>query len=246
MQTTWSDPRIPPSEVCVLRPLLDQRAKEIPDKVFAKFADGRAWSYGELREITMRTASALQALGVRQGDHVLSWLPNGPDALRVWFGLNYIGAVYVPINLAYKGRLLEHVIENSDAALMIAHGNLAARLAEIKLAKLRALVTLGGQPARIDGLSFFTERALTGQGLELEPLSRPITPWDTQTIIYTSGTTGPSKGVLSSYLHLYTMAGESFYFLDDNDRYMIVLPLFHVGGAGGLCDVGSRRIDCGH
>lgn len=230
MQTAWSDPRIPSSEVCVLRPLLDRRAKEIPDKVFAKFADGRAWSYGELREITIRTAAALQALGVRQGDHVLSWLPNGPDALRVWFGLNYIGAVYVPINLAYKGRLLEHVIENSDAALMIAHGNLAARLAEIKLAKLRALVTLGGQPARIDGLSFFTEGALTGQGLELEPLSRPITPWDTQTIIYTSGTTGPSKGVLSSYLHLYTMAGESFYFLDDNDRYMIVLPLFHVGG----------------
>jgi crotonobetaine/carnitine-CoA ligase len=26
------------------------------------------------------------------------------------------------------------------------------------------------------------------------------------------------------------MAGESFYFLDDDDRYMIVLPLFHVGG----------------
>ena len=102
------------------------------------------------------TAAALQALGVRQGDHVLSWLPNGPDALKVWFGLNYIGAVYVPINLAYKGRLLEHVIENSDAALMIAHGDLVSRLAEIKLAKLRTVVTLGGNPARIDGLSFFT------------------------------------------------------------------------------------------
>jgi non-ribosomal peptide synthetase component E (peptide arylation enzyme) len=85
MQTEWSNPRIPPSEVCVLRPLLDRRAKEIPDKVFAKFADGSAWSYAELREITTRTAAALQALGVRQGDHVLSWLPNGTDALRVWF-----------------------------------------------------------------------------------------------------------------------------------------------------------------
>jgi carnitine-CoA ligase len=93
MQTEWSNPRIPPSEVGVLRPLLDRRAKEIPDKVFAKFADGSAWSYAELREITTRTAAALQALGVRQGDHVLSWLPNGTDALRVWFGLNYIAAM---------------------------------------------------------------------------------------------------------------------------------------------------------
>lgn len=230
MQTGWSDPRIPSSELCVLRPLLDRRAQETPDKVFAKFADGRAWSYRELREITMQTAAALQALGVRQGDHVLSWLPNGPDALKVWFGLNYIGAVYVPINLAYRGRLLEHVIENSDAAVMIAHGDLVARLEEIKLAKLRTVVTLRGKPAHIDGLSFFTGEALSGNGLELRPLARPIVPWDTHTIIYTSGTTGPSKGVLSSYLHLYTMAGESFYFLDADDRYMIVLPLFHVGG----------------
>ena len=84
-----------------------------------------------MRDVTVRTAAALQALGVRQGDHVLSWLPNGRNALRVWFGLNYIGAVYVPINLAYKGSLLQHVVRNSDARLIIAHGDLVGRLAEI-------------------------------------------------------------------------------------------------------------------
>ena len=68
-----------------------------------------------------------RALGVAQGDKVLSWLPNGPDAIRVWFGLNYLGAVYVPINLAYRGGLLAHVVANSDARLIVAHADLLGR-----------------------------------------------------------------------------------------------------------------------
>ena len=51
----------------------------------------------------------------------MSWLPNGMDALRLWFGLNYLGAVYVPINTAYRGGILQHVVKNSDAALIVAH-----------------------------------------------------------------------------------------------------------------------------
>ena len=224
------DASVPPPEICVLRPLLDRRATETPDKVFAKFADGASWTYKTMRDITVRTAAALQALGVRQGDHVLSWLPNGGDALRVWFGLNYIGAVYVPINLAYKGALLQHVVRNSDARLMVAHGDLVSRLTDIDRCQLGD----GGGARRragwVTGIELRGSDALDSGDAALKPLDRPIAPWDTQSIIYTSGTTGPSKGVLSSYCHLYTMAGESFYFLDSDDRYMIVLPLFHVGG----------------
>jgi len=57
---------------------------------------------------------------------VLSWLPNGPHAIAVWFALNYIGAVYVPVNVSYRGRLLAHVIKNSGARLMIADARLAS------------------------------------------------------------------------------------------------------------------------
>ena len=219
-----SDPRVPPPEVCVLRPLLDRRASETPEKIFAKFADGSFWTYRMMRDITVRTAAALQALGVRQGDHVLSWLPNGRNALKVWFGLNYIGAVYVPINLAYKGSLLQHVVRNSDARLMVAHGDLMGRLAEIDRCRIETVVALDGSPGSLNDITLLGAEALDREDLELKPIERAIEPWDTQSIIYTSGTTGPSKGVLSSYCHLYTMAGESFYFLDRDDRYMSSCP----------------------
>jgi crotonobetaine/carnitine-CoA ligase len=230
MARTWFDPRVPDPDICVLRNLVDRRADERPDGVFARFADGQEWTFRELRGIARSTGAALQALGVRQGEHVLSWLPNGRDALRVWFGLNYIGAVYVPINLAYKGRLLEHVVSNSDAKLIVAHGDLVSRLGEIDCAALEHVVAIGGTPEPPRGMAFSDASVLDGDPDAVLAPERTIQPWDTQSIIYTSGTTGPSKGVLSSYLHLYTMAGESFYFLTERDRYMIVLPLFHVGG----------------
>jgi crotonobetaine/carnitine-CoA ligase len=223
------DPRMAKPEDCVLRPLLDRRAAETPDKVYAIFQDDSSWTYAQLKEEVVRTAIGLQQLGVKQGDHVVSWLPNGPAAMRVWYALNYIGAVYVPINLAYRGGLLAHVVENSDAELIVAHADLAPRLADIDRAKLRKIVQLGGEAKPVADLEVLGEEALSPDGAELQPLEREIMPWDTQSIIYTSGTTGPSKGVLSSYLHLYT-TGAVIDVLSSEDRYLLNLPLFHVGG----------------
>ena len=232
-QETHLDPRMPPRDRCVLRPLLDRHLCERPDRIFALFEDGRAWSYAELHRRVVRAAVGLQQLGVRQGQHVLSWLPNGPEALTLWFALNYIGAVYVPINIGYRGRLLEHVIDNADAALLVAHADLIDRLDKVALGSLRQLVCIGGAPAKVAGLSAASARDLFEADGELQPLEREIQPWDTQSIIYTSGTTGPSKGVLSSYLHLYS-TGMAFHFITEDDRSLVNLPLFHAGGTGAV------------
>jgi crotonobetaine/carnitine-CoA ligase len=218
--------------LCVLRPLIDRRAAETPEKMFVLFEDGSSLTYAELRREVRRIAGNLQRLGVEQGDFVLSWLGNGAPALCLWFALNYIGAVYVPVNTSYRGRLLEHVIANSGARLMVADARLAARLAEVERAGLATLVTIGGAPLAIPGLRTLAEGALTEGDPELMPLAREIMPWDTQSVIYTSGTTGPSKGVLSSYLHLATSA-TAFPAIGPEDRNLINLPLFHVGGTSG-------------
>ena len=231
MTRGWHDPRVPASADCVLRHVLERRTAETPDKLFAIFADGTTWTYRQTLEVARQAGLGFQRLGVRQGEHVLSWLPNGPDAIRVWFGLNYIGAVYVPVNLAYRGRILEHVVDNSDAALIVAHADLYARLADVDRARLKQAVVVGGAPVSIPGMTTHGPEALSPSG-EPAPPARDIVPWDTQTIIYTSGTTGPSKGVLTSYVHLYTAATESFFFLGKDDRFMLNLPMFHVGGAG--------------
>jgi carnitine-CoA ligase len=223
------DPRVPRPDQCVQRYMIERWAREQPDKVFAIFADGERWTYGKMQAHAIRTANALRALGVKQGERVLVWLPNNADCLRVWFGLNYLGAVFVPINTAYRGSLLEHAISLSEAHLMIAHADLCPRLSDIDRKAVRELVVLGGAPTPLDGISVHPASALESADTKPPPLERPIAPWNMQSIIFTSGTTGPSKGVMSSYVHLHAMAG-SAPFLSGGDRYMINLPMFHSGG----------------
>ena len=92
-----TDPRIPSPEDCVLQHLLDRHARERGNALFAIFESGVEWSYARVRGIVRETAAGLAQLGIRKGDHVAVWLPNGEDALRVWFAINYLGAVCVPI-----------------------------------------------------------------------------------------------------------------------------------------------------
>jgi len=218
---------------CVLRYVLDRHADNQPERTFALFADDSSWTWGETRQIVRRFAAGFTALGVSQGDHVLSWLPNGPHAIAVWFALNYLGAVYVPVNVSYRGGVLAHVIANSGARLMVADSQLAERLADVALADLKTLVAIGDQPVNVPGLEILPETALSrAEGEPGEP-SRPIMPWDTQSIIYTSGTTGPSKGVLSSYRHAACMC-EALDNVTRDDRAMVNLPLFHVGGTNAV------------
>lgn len=224
-----ADLRVPTRDDCVLRYLLDQRAAAMPEKTFVIFEDGTEWSYAGLRDKVRVTAAALEALGVKQGDHVLVWLPNGLDCLKVWFAINYIGAVYVPLNTAYRGKVLEHVVRLSDASVGIVHGDLVERLAEIDRSALQKIVVLHDKGHVIAGAELVEGRLLDACDRVVSEPATPIEPWHTQCIIYTSGTTGPSKGVLSSYLHLLS-SGDGFPLATGNDRHMITLPLFHAGG----------------
>ncbi|MFI9168017.1 AMP-binding protein [Streptomyces lincolnensis] len=231
------DPRVPRAEHCVTGELIAARARAHPERVYAVFEDGTEWTYGQVWDDARATAAALHRLGVRQGDTVLCWLPNGLDALRVWYGVNLLGAVHVPVNTAYRGSLLGHVVDNSGARVLVAHARLAERLEHAGRGRLDTVVVLGGgpdepPPAPLSGsLRVLGPEALRARPDEFVPPPRPVAPWDTMAVIYTSGTTGPSKGVLVSYVHHYSTVTA---LLDDDitehDRYLLNLPLCHGGG----------------
>jgi crotonobetaine/carnitine-CoA ligase len=230
----WSDPRVFPPEGCVLRELLDRNASQAPDKVFVRFDNGIEWTYLQLRTTVARAAAALQRMGVCQDDHVLVWLPNGPDALRIWFAINYIGAVYVPMNVAWRGQVLENAVRLSGARFILSHAELIDRLDEVDRGSVTDAVLIGPRIVadRPSGLVYHDAAALLAPGGPRTP-ERPIMPWDTQMIIYTSGTTGPSKGVLCSYMHCASSA-LAFPPLTADDRNLVNLPLFHASGTGAV------------
>ena len=66
-QAVTTDPRVLPRERCVTRYLLDDLAKTQPEKEFAVFEDGEAWSYeavrGKVRTLAAGFAAGLRAAG---------------------------------------------------------------------------------------------------------------------------------------------------------------------------------------
>ena len=238
--TTAQDKRIPLAEACVVRPMLEKWCASQPEKVFVKISKTEEVTYRQMRDLAASAAAGLSRLGVKQGDNVIVWMPNTVDCMRVWFGINWLGATYVPINTAYKGHLLEHVLDNAGASVIVAHASLAGLLAEVDTAKIETVIIFGGELIAIKDLRIVPSSELDDRE-DPGPPEVNVKPWDMQSIVYTSGTTGPSKGVISSYAHLHAMSGaEGFYMLAPEDRYMCNLPLFHVGGTIPVMGMLSR------
>lgn len=228
-----ADRRPPPDDECILRYMLEKQARLRPQHDAVVYETGETWSYAELLARVQKLGRTLQDAGVRQGDTVLVWMPNGPECFVAWYSINFIGAVYVPINTAYRGRLLEHVVVNSGAGLALVHAELLERLRDLDAPALKKVIVFNDAGLDLTGPKFGNldvRRAsdLVAHG-PLLPLDRPIAPWDTQAIIYTSGTTGPSKGVLISNMQNYASTNPQSY-VKPEDRSLVTLPLFHAGG----------------
>jgi crotonobetaine/carnitine-CoA ligase len=239
---TTTVPKRPTAEETVVRHLVDQHARDRADEVFALFEDGARWTFSELKTQVVTAAAFLADQGVLQGDVVAVWMPNGPDALRTMLAINYLGAVCAPLGLASRGGFLEHILNNSEAWLMVVDSRLMERLAEVRARFLRKLVVVrtGSDPAPApDGFEIVEQAPDTGAPIALPALARPIQPWDNQFVLYTSGTTGPSKGVLVSYMQRHAHAFSARH-ISAADRRLIHAPLSHTGGIGNIYGMLAR------
>jgi crotonobetaine/carnitine-CoA ligase len=244
--------RIPSRDECVTGLLLRRWAAERPSGRFLEFADGSGWTFAETLARVERVAGGLAAIGVRRGDVVLAWLPNGAEAVVTWLAANWLGAAYMPLNTAYRGSLLQHAIALSGARVAVVAANLAPRLAEVATAQLRDVVVVGPHESSPDRAN---ERANERAREQARATTLPVAfhpwseleaaracgpalvdPWDTIYVILTSGTTGPSKAVLCTYVQAWCSTTFGMDYFGPDDRLLANLPLFHVSGAGAVLD----------
>ncbi len=225
----WMRTARPERDDCVLPFMLQRNARLAADREQFCFADGRTWTCAETLDCTRRTAAYFREQGIGPGDFVLAWLPNGPDMLRVWFAANWLGAVFVPMNLDYRGSILRHAIVESSARVLVAHPRLVERLDLLEDLPLERVLSVNGAAELANHAIPVIETSLAdGSGEVAEPAD--LNAWDLQMVIFTSGTTGPSKGVMCPYLHMWTTGHATYGYLDESDCMLVELPAFHVGG----------------
>jgi len=188
------------------------RAGNLPDALLAPQGGAVAGlSRSELRERAASVAGGLAAAGVRAGDRVGLYAANSPQWIVAYLAGQWLGAVMVPFNPAYRSAEVEHIVGDSDPALVIAD---AERRPLVE--PYRKVVSLESLPAG-------------------DPPTRPaLEPQSPALIIYTSGTTGRPKGALLDHGNLLAQARGAIeaWRWTKGDRLVHALPLFHLHGLG--------------
>jgi crotonobetaine/carnitine-CoA ligase len=218
-------------EGLVLGDVLRSRAETHGDAAFLKFRDGEL-SFAEVDVAADRYANGFAAEGVRRGDHVAVMLPNCPEFVPVIVALTRLGAVAVPVNTAYRGELLRHVLDSADVSTLLVDAEYADRLAEVLPVVPRPIrvIVRGQEPSlAVLGDGAIPMSRLLGHGAD--PVRGGARFSDLQAIMYTSGTTGRSKGAMVPHALALACAYDSLDFLDRWGKTTYCpLPLFHAAG----------------
>lgn len=182
----------------VLGLVLEDKASSNGDKVLFRYKD-QTYTYAQVNERSNRVGNAFLALGVKKGDKVGIMLPNCTEYLDVWFGLAKIGGVEVPINTAFRGDQLLHVLNSSDVSILVVDRQFLDRIEFIKdeLATVDQVIIYSPEPFNPNPLSPSKLKQIPFEVLYQGSPSFPgieVRPADLMAIMHTSGTTGPSKG----------------------------------------------------
>ncbi|MDY7034853.1 MAG: AMP-binding protein [Thermodesulfobacteriota bacterium] len=222
-----------PIEKRALGYILEDKARKNSDKTFFYYED-KEFTYSETNKFTDQVANGYLSLGVKKGDKVTAMLPNVPEFVFHWFGLAKLGGVDSPINTAYKGDLLKHVIVNSNTKVLFIFEDFLERIVPIQdeLSCLEKIVVYAPSGKRTHAeirFPMITFDELIDQSTDFSA-PEEVSYYDPLQIIYTSGTTGPSKGVLLPHNAMYHYARDTIESLElrSDDIYFSCLPMFHI------------------
>ena len=184
----------------------------------------------------VRLASALNKIGIAEGDTVAFIAPNIVPVFEAHFGVPMCGAVLNAINTRLDAEAISFILQHAEAKIIFVDR-------EFSEVASRAIKMLGANRPRIihiddpyyEGGKLIGEmdyEAFLATGDEDFSYKVPSDEWDAITLNYTSGTTGNPKGVVYHHRGAYLNAVSNAVSWDMGDHpvYLWTLPMFHCNG----------------
>lgn len=203
-------------------------------------------TYGEFARRIARIHIFYQQMGLRRGDKVALLGRNSATWVTFFMATITYGATIVPILSDFNANDSQHIINHSEATLLIVANSIWETLDYEQLPMVRAVLSLDtrlvlaerpreGHPTAEKAIRNLTRRFRTvyRNGFGPENICYEPTAKDAMAILnYTSGTTGFSKGVMLTYDNV---AGNVMYGVEsklhyEGSRALSFLPLAHAYG----------------
>ena len=188
------------------------------------FAGEKAKSWLESSREIDALSAFLEELDIKPGDRVAILSTNMPEWSSAYFSITFIGAVAVPVLPEFSASEIANVLTHSGSKAIFVSSTLMHKIEEFGYENLEAVI-------RIEDFSLVNSG---NNKPSYDPLAVPRVKYevkedDLASIIYTSGTTGRSKGVMLTHRNISfnTGKGRLIQHVDENDRFLSVLPLSH-------------------
>lgn len=181
-------------------------------------ADGQSatLTFGDLEKRSNCFVHLLIARGLQRGDRLGLFLPNHVEFIDLFLACIKLGIIVVPVNVLYRERELAHILGDAEPKAVVTTRDLTG------------YVPTGAAIWEIDELTAAAESQASTR------VRCALDGDDPAALVYTSGTTGRSKGAILTHNNFLanTVNLLACWRITDADRYLAVLPLFHVHGLG--------------
>ncbi len=228
-------------------------AKKYPENIAYTFM-GKKTKYKEFIARLDASAKGLTAMGIGKGDRVTICMPNCPQALDCFYGLNRIGAIPNMIHPLSAPQEIAFYLEMSKSKAILTldqfYGKVAAVAGDtaIFIAKIKDELpfplnmlyplTKGAraiQKLPEKGYTLWTDLVSSGKNTPLPEDTGKAE--DCGAVLYSGGTTGTTKGIMLSNLNfnalgLQTIAASGYYPDISGFKFLSVMPVFHGFGLG--------------
>jgi len=193
------------------------------------FCAGERIDYREAARRIAQLAGAFARAGIAPGERVAILAKNCLEYPLFYLAASKAGVVPVTLNFRLAPPEWQYILENSGARLLVAQPEQLDALDALRpeLPRIEKYVTLG--EARPGWQPF--ERWLDAEPLSAAEIRERA--WPELYQMYTSGTTGRPKGVVMSQQAMLAllMQCRSNYLLERGERFLMVMPMYHVAGA---------------
>jgi acyl-CoA synthetase (AMP-forming)/AMP-acid ligase II len=189
--------------------------------------EGNSVSHRDFAARSFALGNALLRLGLGRQARVAILAQNRPEYFEAFAGIGAAGLITVNLNWRLSSLELARIIADAEPDVLIFDQESSALANELRSApSIRHCIALDEAPGWAHSYA-----GLLASGSPARP-QVAISPDDIESLIYTSGTTGQAKGVMLSHRALLSAATALSWEGDahTDDRLLIVMPLFHVGG----------------
>jgi len=215
------------------------RIKDVYPDYEALIYQDKKYTWKQVYDRCIQFASALNKIGVGEGDVVSIMAANTPELFEAHYSVPMTGGVINTINTRLDVRTVAYILDHSDCKVFIVDRQFQ-KVASEALAQVDREITvididdqhagLGEIPS-VGKLEY--ESFLLSGDKDFEWV-RPKDEWQAISLSYTSGTTGNPKGVVYHHRgsYLMSMGSVSAWNMPNRLTYLYTVPMFHCNGWG--------------